>query len=582
MWQAISPWVATISDYRPDRYYRYQELTELLHNWVAHYPKLAQVESIGKTGEGRDIWALTLTNLETGHADKKPAFFVDANIHAGEVTGCATVLWLINHLLTGYGSDPRTTRLLDDGALYAIPCIMLDGAERYLSTPERMRSSVRSYPELEQQEGLVREDLNGDGMTTSMRIKDVNGPWKVSPDDARVMIRREPDEVGGEYYFVLPEGLIKDWDGGAIKVAPDLMGLDLNRNFPHEWVPEWKQKGAGESPLSEPETRAIANFLFAHPNIYGSQHFHTWSAVILRPSSNLPDEDLPKLDLTIFKAIGKMGEEETGYPCISIYHDYAYDKKQPIHGAVLDWVYSTFGIFAYSTELWSLPRKAGIEITDYIGWMKDHPASDDVAMAKALDEHVGGAGILAWTPFDHPQLGKVEIGGWDYKFAWQNPPGSLLEDVTAGNARFVVRAMGTGPRIVIDSIQVESLGADLYRVAAIIQNMGFLPTYVSEQGKATGRIKPVKLSLNLGADVRLISGKQEQEIGHLDGRANQYGSMGSTPQNGNLSRGRAEWIVSGPAGTIIELTASTSKAGTVVATVELRSSMESVADAASN
>ncbi|MGI8403175.1 MAG: M14 family zinc carboxypeptidase, partial [Thermomicrobiales bacterium] len=86
MSQAISPWVATTSDYQPDRYYRYQELTELLHNWVAHYPNLAQVESIGQTGEGRDIWALTLTNRETGEADKKPAFFVDANIHAGEVT----------------------------------------------------------------------------------------------------------------------------------------------------------------------------------------------------------------------------------------------------------------------------------------------------------------------------------------------------------------------------------------------------------------------------------------------------------------------------------------------------------------
>lgn len=582
MSQAISPWVATTSDYQPDRYYRYQELTELLHNWVAQYPNLAQVESIGQTGEGRDIWALTLTNRETGEADKKPAFFVDANIHAGEVTGCATVLWLINHLLTGYGTDERTTRLLDDGALYAIPCIMLDGAERYLTSPARLRSSVRSYPELEQQEGLVREDLNGDGMTTSMRIKDASGPWKASPDDSRVMIRREPDEVGGEYYFVLPEGSIKDWDGGAIKIAPDLMGLDLNRNFPHEWAPEWKQKGAGESPLSEPETRALSNFLFAHPNIYATQHFHTWSGVILRPSSNMPDEDLPKLDLTIFKAIGKMGEEETGYSCVSIYHDYAYDKKQSIHGAVLDWVYSTFGVFAYSTELWSLPRKAGVEITDYIGWMKDHPAADDVAMAKVLDEHVGGAGILEWTPFDHPQFGDVEIGGWDYKFAWQNPPGSLLEEVTAGNAGFIVRAMGTSPRIVIDSTSVESLGADLYRVAAIVQNTGFLPTYVSEQGKATGRVKPVKLSLNLGDDARLITGKQEQEIGHLDGRANQYGSMGSAPQNGNLSRGRAEWIVSGPSGTRIELTACVAKAGTVTATVVLSSPIESAADAARN
>ncbi len=569
MAQAISKWVATTSKYRPDRYYRYQDLTGLLHEWVAQFPRLVEIESIGKTFEGRDIWALTVTNRDSGEASDKPAFFVDANIHAGEVTGCATVLWLLNHLLTSYGSDDRITRLLDQGVLYAIPCIMLDGAERYLTSPERMRSSVRSYPEVEQGEGLVREDLNGDGLTTAMRISDVNGPWKASDEDDRVMIRREPDEVDGEYFFVLPEGTIKDWDGGAIKLAPDLMGLDVNRNFPHDWAPESKQKGAGEYPLSEPETRALADFLFAHPNIYATQHFHTWSAVILRPSSNLPNEDLPKFDLSVFKAIGKMGEEETGYPCISIYHDYAYDKKQPIHGAVLDWVYTTFGAYAYSTELWSLPMKAGIEIKDHIAWMKDHPAADDLAMAKALDEHVDGEGILPWTPFDHPQLGPVEIGGWDYKFAWQNPPGALLEDVTSGNARFIIRAMGTSPRIVIESSSVEPLGGDLYRVSVIVQNTGFLPTYVSEQGKSSGHVRSLKLELIPGEGANIVSGKAEQDLGHLESRANQYGSMGSTPQFANLSRARAEWIVSGPAGSSLNIKASTSKAGTVTSVVHL-------------
>jgi len=569
MVQAISKWVATTSEYRPDRYYRYRELTDLLHAWAELFPRLVQIASIGQTVEGRDIWVLTVTNRDTGEARDKPAFFVDANIHAGEVTGCATVLWLLNHLLTGYGSDDRITRLLDQGVLYAIPCIMLDGAERYLTTPERMRSSIRPYPDAEQGEGLVRADLNGDGLTTTMRIRDVNGPWKASPEDDRVMVRREPDEQGGEYFFVLPEGTIKDWDGGAIKLAPDLMGLDVNLNFPHDWAPEWTQKGAGEYPLSEPETRALADFLFAHPNIYATQHFHTWSAVILRPSSNLPDEDLPKFDLSVFKAIGKMGEEETGYRCISIFHDYAYDKKQPIHGAVLDWVYTTFGAYAYSTELWSLPMKAGIDIKDHIAWMKDHPAADDLAMARTLDEHVNGEGILPWTPFEHPHLGTVEIGGWDYKFAWQNPPGTLLEEVTSGNARFIVRAMGTGPRIVIESISTEPLGAAVSRVSAVVQNTGFLPTYVSERGKTSGRIESLMLELDPGEGVTIVSGKAEQDLGHLEGRANQHGSMGSTPQYANLSRARAEWIVSGGAGSSLEIKASTSKAGTVSATIRL-------------
>lgn len=569
MAEGISKWVATSSDYRPDRYYRYEHLTEMLQGWAKQYPSIVQIESIGKTYEGRDIWALTLTNVNTGAHSEKPAFFVDANIHAGEVTGSATVLWLLNHLLTGYGNDDHITKLLDETVLYAIPAIMLDGIEMYLTSPERMRSSVRPYPDPEVKEGLVREDLDGNGVVLQMRVKDPNGPWKISPDDHRVMIRRGPDEDGDEYYFVLPEGKIKDWDGGAIKLAQDLLGLDLNRNFPHNWAPEWKQRGAGELPLSEPETRALAEFLTSHPNIYATQHFHTQSAVILRPSSGEPDEDLPKFDLAVFKALGKMGEEETGYKCVSIYHDFAYDRKTPIYGAVLDWVYGSFGAYAFSTELWSLPRKAGIEITDHIGWGKDHPNEDDVAIAKALDQYADGDGIYDWTPFEHPQLGEVEIGGLDYKFAWQNPPGSLLEEVTAGNAKFVIRKMGTAPRIAFGEATVEKITDGIYRVAAIVQNTGFLPTYVSERGKATGQIKPVRVSLTASDGVEIVSGKPEQELGHLDGRANQYGPLGFPPRWSNLTRGRVEWIVSGAAGTDVELTATTSKAGSIRATVTL-------------
>jgi murein tripeptide amidase MpaA len=535
----------------------------LLHNYAKDYPSLVSIESIGKTYEGRTLWALTLTNTETGPASEKPAAFVDANIHAGEVTGCATVLWLLNHLISTHGTDAHITRLLDQTALYAVPAIMLDGMERYLTTPNRMRSSVRPYPEAEAQEGLIRQDLDGDGNILQMRIKDPSGAWKPSLDDERVMVRREPDEMEGEFYFVLPEGMIKDWDGGAVKLAPDLYGLDLNRNFPHQWAPEWQQKGAGELPLSEPETRALAEFLVSHPNIYTTQHFHTWSAVILRPSSGQPNEDLPKFDLKVYKAIGKMCEEETGYKCVSIFHDFAYDKKKPITGAVLDWVYSTFGAFAYSTELWSLPRKAGIEITDFIAWGQDHPAEDDIAMARTLDETVGGEGVTPWTTFSHLQLGEVEIGGWDYKFAWQKPPGPLLEEVTASNAGFVIRQMGTAPRIVFGQTTVEPLGGGMYRVAAIVQNTGFLPTYVSERGEETGRIKPVKVTLDVTGGSTIVSGKREQELGHLDGRANQYGSLGVPGQGAILSRGRVEWIIFGSPGSTVELIATASKAGTV-------------------
>ena len=560
----ISRWVADSAEYRPDRYYTYAHLTEMLNNWQSQYPQLISIESIGKTYQGRDIWAAIVTNTATGHHADKPATFLDSNIHAGEVTGQATVLWLLNHLLNGYGTDETVTSLLNRVTLYAVPGIMLDGIELYLTTAERTRSSVRYYPETDLQDGLQREDMDGDGRILQMRVRDSAGAWKKHPEDSRIMIPRGPDERGGEYYSVFEEGQIQNWDGGKIAVAKEKFGLDLNRNFPRIWGPEWEQNGAGEYPFSDPETKALAEFLFAHPNIGTAQHLHTWSAVILRPSVNQTDADMNQADLAIYKAIGKMGEDETGYPCVSIHDGFAYDKKKAITGTVLDWVYETFGAYAFSTELWSLPRQAGAKITDFINWSKEHSPDEELAMAKVLDEHAEGEGIFAWKPFTHPQLGEIEIGGWDYKFAFQNPPGSLLEEVTAGNALFVQRMMGVLPQLEIESVKIEHLGGDVYTVGAVVKNDGFLATYVSQVGKKTAKIKPPKLVLT-GAEIAI--GKDEVEIDHLEGRAALYHPLDTPPRSGNLARGYAEWVVKAKAGDQITITGRSSKAGIASATV---------------
>jgi murein tripeptide amidase MpaA len=564
-------WVADSSEYRTDRYYRYDDLTELLQRWASEHPRLVDIASVGTSFEGRDIWVLTLTDKSTGAHDTKPAYFVDALIHAGEVTGVATVLWLLNHLLTSAESDPSIKALFEQTTLYVIPAINIDAMDLMLTgKASRVRSSVRPFPHKEQQDGLVKQDVDGDGLVATMRLEDPNGPWKVSDNDPRLMVKRGVDEFGGTYYFLMPEGTIQNWDGGAVRIAPDLMGLDVNRNFPADWAPHWEQQGAGEFPLSEPETRALAEFLVAHPNIHGSQHFHTQSAAILRPHASKPDDDLPKFDVNVYKAIGAMGEEETGYPCISIYHDFAYDKKKPIRGGLTDWVYDQLGIFTFATELWSLPKKAGVEVPDFIEFFPKRTEEVDLAMLKVIDDELDGYGFKEWTPFDHPQLGPVEIGGWDYQFAWQNPPGPWLEEVTSTNATFVIRAMKTAPKLAFQPPTVESLGSDLYKVSAIVQNTGFLPTYVSEQGKKVGVNKAVKASISLADGGQLVSGKEELDLGHLDGRANQYESPSFYTAYPLQSRAIAEWIVRQAGGTVT-LTATCTKAGTVTLDVDLDS-----------
>ena len=68
--------------------------------------------SIGRSHEGRDIWMCEVTDSSTGPARDKPAVWVDANIHATEVTGGAAALHLVHTLLAGHGTDERVDRAL--------------------------------------------------------------------------------------------------------------------------------------------------------------------------------------------------------------------------------------------------------------------------------------------------------------------------------------------------------------------------------------------------------------------------------------------------------------------------------------
>ncbi|NTV64633.1 MAG: carboxypeptidase, partial [Oscillochloris sp.] len=237
------------------RYYRPHEVADILAALVEEYPDLATLRSIGKSHEGRDLWLITLTNQATGPDNEKPAFWLDANIHATELTGCMAALHLIQHTLAGYGREPALTDLLDQRALYVLPCVNPDGMEQALTSPLYIRSGTRRYPYSDERDGLYPADIDGDGLVLQMRVPDPDGGWKISAKDPRLMRRRDPDEAGGSYYRVYTEGLIRGYDGHQIKIAPAWQGLDFNRNFPFIWAPEGVQSGAGPYPASEPEIR---------------------------------------------------------------------------------------------------------------------------------------------------------------------------------------------------------------------------------------------------------------------------------------------------------------------------------------
>ena len=458
---------------RFDCFYRYAELTVILKAFAAEYPTLVGIESIGKSHEGRDIWLLTVTNRSIGPAEDKPAFWVEGNVHATEVAASVACTYFINHLVTRYGADPDVTRALDTRVFYVCPRVNPDGPEWTLADkPKFIRSSTRSYPYDEDEiDGLSIEDIDEDGRILQMRVADPNGLWKPHPQEPRMMVRREPAEIGGTYFRLLPEGTIDDYDGFTLKVKKPRQQIDLNRNYPAHWRQEFEQVGAGPYPTSEPEVRAQVHFLTAHLNICGGVSFHTWSGVLLRPFDHSPDSDMEAEDLWTYQKIGQKGTESTGYPAISVYHEFRYHPKQVI-GGTSDWLYDHLGAFAWVVELWSPMREAGIEKYRYIDWFRDHPIDDDLKLFQWSEEKSGGIAHVDWKPFDHPQLGKVEIGGWDRLHAFSNPPSQFLEKEVARFPQWILWQALISPKLELVAAEVEALGNDHWRVRLVVQNTG--------------------------------------------------------------------------------------------------------------
>ena len=399
---------------RYDTYYRYEELTQLLQAFADEYPDLVSVDSIGKSQEGRDIWVATVTNQKSGPADEKPALWVDGNIHASEVSPSTACLHYLYVLTNGYGKDEAITRCLNTRTTYICPRIAVDGAEWALADPPKIvRSGTRAYPiDEETQDGLTVEDIDGDGRLLTMRIEDPSGNWKAYEKDPRLMIPRDPIEVGGTYYRLVPEGRLKNFDGYTIKVNPPKEGLDFNRNFPSGWRQQNEQPGAGPYPLSESETRTVVDFMIDHPNVVGGVSYHTLSGALLRPREGQPDESLPVEDLRVYKKSGEQGEADTGYPAVSIFHGFRYHPKQVIGGTFF-WMYEHLGTLYWAVEIWSPQKAAGIEEVKFIEWYRQHPLEDDLKLLQWSDEALDGKGYVDWYEIDHPQLGKVELGGWD-------------------------------------------------------------------------------------------------------------------------------------------------------------------------
>jgi hypothetical protein len=562
-----------VPDIAYDRYPRFDELSSWLRDFAEEFPDLVRLTSVGQSYEGRDIWLATVTDHTSGEPSEKPAIWIDGNIHASEVTASVAVVHLIDQLTSGFGLDPRVTRALSSRTFYLVPRINPDGAELALAElPAFVRGSVHAWPYTEQQDGLISRDVDRDGRLLQMRIEDPNGIWKPDANDPRLLVARDPDEEGdGPYYRLLLEGEIQNFDGVQIPTAPLQAGIDPNRQYPYKWertvTGPWD---AGEFPGSEPEIGAMLRAVTDRKNICASLHYHTFSGVHIRAYSDQADDALAAEDLWTYEFLGEMATELTGYPSISGYHDFRYHPKSVIRGVGTDWMFDHLGVYAWTTEFWNALRAAGLEDAHPLEWYRSHSLDDELRLLAWVDENVQG-GYVDWYAFDHPQLGRVELGGWHSELVFRNPPPAMLEAEIAPHSELAVRLALSSPLLRHRDTLVERLGDDTWRVRVVVENAGWMTTSVTRRAVDAGYVRPVIARLSLPADAELANGSDRLELGQLSGRALSQNAVRtfSTASDGTDDRTVAEWIVRAPTGTALPVEIGHDRAGTVRTTVTL-------------
>ena len=482
---------------------------------LADHP-LVELQTLGETRHGRPIVLLTLGR----DVADKPAFWIDGGTHAVEWTGVSAALASVDSWLQRIDAgDPELLHFLEHHAAYVAPCISPDGYEAMHEGAPYLRSNLRPAPG-GVRAGLAASDIDGDGEVLWMRWRHPAGPWVQDADEPLLMRPRTLDDDPGEAFSLASEGTLLHWDGWRWVDAPRAYGLDLNRNFPAEWAP-FRMFGmdGGAWPGSEPESRAVLDAVAARPRIAAALTNHTYTGALLTQPYR-EDSPLGEPDIRLMERLARGAVEGTGYRAIRVHPDFTYDPKKPIRGVWADSLSTTFGVPGYTLELWNPFGFAGAEVPNPATFFRD----PDFDVLRAVVSRFRQEGLTRdWRPFDHPQLGPVELGGLHYLHTVRNPPPHLLPAECERGVTIADRIRKSLPRV---QGHVEVEGAGELRVLKLrLENLGFLPTSSLALAVERGLVPPITAVVE---GVETV-GPAEVELEHLGGWGQAAAGLASNP-----------------------------------------------------
>ncbi len=440
----------------------------------------AQVASLAATPDGRELLCATFGAAET---PGRPAVLMLADPDGDRPAATQLALAIGAHLAAG-------SPLLAGATVHLVPLANPDAAFRAFVG----EAPWRGAPVDDDRDGFEDEDppddLNGDGWITQMRVPDPAGDYLIDPADPRVVRRADRDRGEAGTHRLETEGLDNDGDRRLNEDGPG--GVRLEANWPHRY--REGTPAAGQYQLSEPEARGLADFVLAHPEliavvVLGSEdNLSTRPRPTERPDINATAPLAP--DLTI---LGRLAD--------ALLEGLQTKPRGAPDGAgnFADWCYHHAGILTLESAVWS-PRLRG-------------DGSDEAKLLRWQDEALGGDGFVAWSAFEHPTLGAVEIGGWK-PLVRDNPPAAELAGIADRWTGFVDSLAERLPRLAWHKVEVDDKGGGLLEARATLVNTGGLPTG-SAMGEITRRFQPVRVRLELPEGGQLLAGRPLQTVGRL-------------------------------------------------------------------
>jgi hypothetical protein len=532
-----------------DDFYSHRQLTEKLRNLADAAPDLASLSSIGESRDGREIWCVTLGDrtVDLSLSDR-PAFLITANIHAQELAGSWVALSFIQRAVQ---SESETlNELLEERTFYVVPRLAPDGADDVLNSRNKsIRSRQIPLEADELQPDIIKpEDIDDDGHILTMRWESPDGDQTAIEGDRLLVSRRSEDD--GPFYRSTLEGTVPKHHGGPVS-DPNARS-DFNRNFPtEEWEPfDWI--GHGKHPLSEPETRAIADFLYDHSNVVGVTDLHTGNPAVFFPTKLRRPNPASEADADLIDEIGETAAEITGFPYLESYDEArGKDDQYTLPGSFKDFVYERFGIPVFILELGLFYNYLGLDTADLAMDPDEHERKRNRLALEWHEEHPDYGLFQGWDTVEHPQLGSVEVGGWD-RMLYANPPKSELPDISGRVCDFVKQFATWAPDININ-VAANSVDESTYRIEATIVNHGSLPTNLTERGCETNPRSEPRVIVD-GDDLVFATGGSERWVDHLDA---------------NGGSASPEWIVRTDTPGPVELTVESPRGVFATATVNL-------------